>query len=75
MRAIVNDAIVKGLTYKAGTKESDPKAIGRLVLEFDADEADAGEIAVLIGQAVRVEMDSPQVAMFTRVDARTGEVG
>ena len=75
MKATIIDGVVKGLTYRAGTKESDPKAIGRVVIEFDADEADAGDIAALIGSSARIDLDSPQLAMFTRVNTHTGEVG
>lgn len=75
MKAEINTGVVKGLKYKAGTKESDPAAIGQLVVEFDADEADAAEVAALIGQGVTITLESPQVAMFTRVDQRTGEIG
>lgn len=66
MKAEIGSGMVKGLTYKAGTKEDDPQAIGRLVIEFDADEADAAEIAALIGQGAKVSIETPQLAMFTR---------
>lgn len=48
MRADIAGATVKSLTYKAGTKE---------------DDAEAGEIAALIGQTVEVALVSPQLAM------------
>ncbi|MCK9496742.1 MAG: hypothetical protein M0R75_14790 [Dehalococcoidia bacterium] len=66
MKAEIGSGMVKGLTYKAGTKEDDPQAIGRLVIEFDAGEADAAEIAALIGQGAKVSIETPQLAMFTR---------
>lgn len=63
MNAGIANATVKGLTYKAGTKENDPYAVGRVVIEFDADEADVGDIAALIGQTVTVSLATPQLAM------------
>ena len=73
MKAEIGSGMVKGLTYKAGTKESDPDAIGRIVIEFDADEANAGEIAALIGQAASVTIKTPQLAMWSATINR--EVG
>lgn len=72
MNAVIANAIVKGLTYRAGTKESDPDAIGRLVIEFDADEANAAEIAALISHGARVELETPQLSMWqpTPTEAR-----
>ena len=77
MKAEVNVGEVKGLTYRAGTKESDPAAIGKLVIEFDADEADAAEIAALIGQSARVTIETPQLAMWSRsaADAHAEGIG
>jgi len=64
MEAEIVNATVKGLTYKAGTKESDPRSIGRVVIEFDADEADAGDIAALIGNdRTTVTLSTPQMVM------------
>ena len=71
MEAEINRAMIKSFAYKPGTKESDPTAIGRVVLEFDADEASPGEIAALIGQGVTVTLSSPQLAM---VDRETGQI-
>lgn len=69
MEAEIGTGVVKGLTYKAGVKESDPDAIGRVVIEFDADEANAGEIAALIGQAASVTIKTPQLSMWQPVSA------
>jgi len=66
MKAEIGTGILKGLTYKAGTKEDDSAAIGRIVIEFDADEAAAGDIAALIGLGVSVQIESPQLALFSR---------
>lgn len=66
MRAEIANGYLKGLTYKAGTKESDPQSIGRIVIEFDADEASAAEIAALIGVGATVTLESPQLSMFGR---------
>ena len=71
MEAEINRAMIKSLAYKAGTKESDPASLGRVVLEFDADEASAAQIAALIGQGVTVTLSSPQLAM---VDRETGQI-
>lgn len=71
MNAGIENATVKGLTYRAGTKETDPAAIGRAVIEFDADDADAGEIAALIGQRITVSLTTPQLAM---VGIRTASI-
>lgn len=74
MKAEIGSGMVKGLTYKAGTKEDDPQAIGRLVIEFDAAEADAGEIAALIGQAASVTIKTPQLSMWSAtINRETGD--
>lgn len=63
MNATIKHATVKGLTYKAGVKDDDPAAVGRLVIEFDAEDASAAELAALIGQAITVDLRSPQMEM------------
>jgi hypothetical protein len=70
VKAVIANGIVKGLTYRAGTKESDPAAIGRLIVEFDADEADAAEIAALISHGARVELETPQLSMWQPTSAK-----
>lgn len=63
MDAQIARGVVKGLTYKAGTKEADPDALGRVVIEFDAEDASAADIAALIGLTVAVDLRSPQLEM------------
>ena len=74
MRAEINTGVVKGLKYKAGVKEGDPAAIGQLVIEFDADEADAAEVAALIGREHAAREDAidggPRCFEFAGVDVR-----
>ena len=71
MQTEINQGVLKGLTYKAGTKESDPASIGRIVIEFDADGSDAAPIAALIGQRITVTLETPQLSM---VNPATGEL-